>query len=321
MADVRFTRTHHTEAMSTAVTELSNMSQALVELVEKTSAGVVAVKSAPHRVTSGVAFRDDLIAVANHSLRREERISVQTDKGEQAIATVLGRDPSVDLAFLRVEGLHLTPLPLRNPASAKAGMLAAVVGLTIDAGASASLGVLGAVGGPRRSWRGGTLDEFLRLDVNLYPSQSGAAVVDSEGALIGMATPALLRHSAVALPPSTLNRVADELLKEGRIRRGYLGVGMQPVAIPPALQQEIQQQSESGLMILSVESESPAEKADWRLGDILVLLDGKPVTEIEELQTILRGDNVGQILSALLIRGGQKIDSQITVGERRPKGK
>src|SRR3954470_15129903 len=224
MADVLCRQPAQTEAMNAVSGDLSSLSQALVELVAKSATGVVAIKAAAYRTTSGVALPGNLIAAANHAVKGDSEIPLQTAGGAQSIGTVLGREPRLDVAILRTD-LPIEPLPSRDPASIKAGDLVSVVGLTIDAGPSASLGIMGAVGESRRTWRGGTLDHFFRLDVNLYPSQSGAAVVAADGALIGMATPALLRHSALAVPLTTLSRVAEELLRQGRIRRGYLGVG------------------------------------------------------------------------------------------------
>ena len=304
---------------STVIADLSAFSQGLADLVEKTATGVVAVKAAPHRVVSGLIIREDLVAVSNHTLRREDRIPIQTIDGTQALGTILGRDPTVDLAFLKVESGKLQPLTSADPASLKSGSLALVVGLTIDAGPSASLGILGAVGGTRRTWRGGTLDHFFRLDVNLYPSQSGAAVIDAEGHLIGLATPALLRHSAVAVPLVTLNRIADELLQQGRIRHGYLGVGLHPVEIPASLREKLGATAEVGLILLSVEPESPADKAGWLVGDILISLEGKPINDIDELQTALRGNTIGRGVRASLLRGGQLLETQVTVSERKRK--
>lgn len=304
---------------STVTADLSAFSKTLADLVERAALGVVAVKAAPYRVVSGLILREDLIAVSNHTLRREDRIPIQAADGTQAEATILGRDPSVDLGFLKLEGGKLKPLTGADPALLKAGTLAAVVGLTIDAGPSASLGILGAVGGTRRTWRGGTLDHFFRLDVNLYPSQSGAAVVNAEGHVIGLATPGLLRHSAVAVPLITLNRIAEELLQQGRIRHGYLGVGLHPVEVPASLRDK-GVSAESGLILLSVEPESAADTAGWVVGDILIAFDGKPIGDIDELQTALRGNTVGRSVKASLIRGGQLVDTQVTVSERATKG-
>jgi serine protease DegQ len=159
------------------------------------------------------------------------------------------------------------------------------------------------------------LDHFIRLDVNVYPSQVGAAVVDADGGLIGVATPGLLRHSSVAVPVTTLDRTADELLQQGRIRQGYLGVGLQPVAIPTALQEKIGGQK-SGLIVLSVEPDSPAEKARLQLGDTLISLNAKPVNDVDDLQNALHGDVVGQTVNMVLLRGGEPVETRITISER-----
>lgn len=309
----------HSEAMNSGIlNDLSGISQAVSDLVSRAAAGVVAVKAAPYRVVSGVVLHDNLIAVADHTLKREESVPVHNAAGEEHAATILGRDPSVDLAVLKAETLRVTPLPPADVAALKPGMLAAVVGRTVDVGPTASLGVLGAVGPTRRTWRGGTLDHFLRLDVNLYPSQAGAAVISAEGSLIGMATGALLRHSAVAVPVATLHRIADELIKEGRIRHGYLGVGLQPVAIQ-TLKRKVENAPATGLIVLSVEPDSPADRAGLQIGDILIALAGKPATDVDELQTALRGDVVGRTITASLIRAGEPLQAEITIAERGRK--
>lgn len=301
---------------TTAITDLSGLSHALVNLIQKTSSGVVAVRVAPHRVASGVSIRENLVAIADHTLRRNGQITISQVDGTEAKAAFLGRDPSIDIALLKVDDLKLQPLSSADPSTFRPGVLAAVVGLTMDVGPSASLGILGAVGGARHTWRGGLLDSFVRLDVNLYPSQSGAAVVNPEGQLIGLATPALLRHSAVAVPVATLNRVADELLREGRIRQGYLGIGLQQVNIPQNLREKLKAPAEWGLILLSVEPDSPAGRAKLQVGDILVALDERPVGDVDELQIILRGEIVGRTVTAVLLRGGEPIELSLTITER-----
>lgn len=302
---------------STQSNNLSSFSQALTELVSETASGVVAIKSAAYRVTSGVALGQDLVAVASHSLRREDRVPVIAASGE-ATGAILGRDPGIDLAILKVEGLNTRTLPKADATTLKAGMLAVVVGFTADVGVTASLGTLGAVGPERRIWRGGTLDHFLRLDANLYPSQSGAAVVTAEGQLIGMATPALSRHSTLIVPVSTIERIARELAEQGRIRHGYLGVGVQPVEIPENLRTKMSSES-TGLIVLSVETGSPAEKAGLQLGDILLTLNGKAMTDIGELHTALRGSIIDKQVEAIVLRGGTPVVVAVTVVERAKK--
>jgi S1-C subfamily serine protease len=238
--------------------------------------------------------------------------------GTQAHGAILGRDPAVDVAILQIAGGKLQAGIPEESSQLRAGALAVVVGRTLDAGLSASAGILGAAGGPRRTWRGGSLTQFLRLDVNLYPSQAGAAVVGATGRLIGMATGAMSRHSALAIPFETLNRVADELLKSGHIRQGYLGVSLQPVPIPAHLRSRASLASETGLMILSVEPDTGAEKAGLQLGDIVIAAGGESIGDTESLQALLRGDAVGAPIKLTLFHAGEVIEREVRVSDRGP---
>ncbi len=285
--------------------DLQGYSAAISGLVEKAGAHVAAIKSAPYRVTSGVVFGADLIAVNNHLLKREGKIPVQLPGGDAVEAAILGRDPALDVAILQVAGAQWNVPQTEEDASLKAGALAVVVGRTLDVGLSASVGILGAVGGPRRSWRGGELERFLRLDVNLYPSQAGAAVVSATGRFVGMATAAILRHSALAVPMGTLRSVAHELLTQGGIRQGYLGVGLQPVSIPEHLQSKSPLAGESGLMIVSIEQGSGAEKAGLQLGDILLAAGDTRLAQIDSLLSALRFPLPSESLQLTILRAGE----------------
>ncbi len=301
--------------------DLQGYSNSIAQTVEQSGRSVVAVKSAAYRVTSGVAFREDLVAVNNHILKREGPIAVQLPDGSQQEAAILGRDPGLDLAVLWLKDRKLEVLDPEPEDGQRAGALAIVVGRTIDSGLSASAGILGAVSGPRRTWRGGELHKFLRLDVNLYPSQAGAAVVSATGRFLGMATPALLRHSALAVPLETLNRIADELRREGRIRQGYLGVGLQPVAIPEHLRSKSAAAGESGLMVLSVEPGTGAEEAGVQLGDILIAFGDATLSDTETLMGALRGDAVGKPMKLTLIRAGNLMEVTVHVADKSGKRK
>lgn len=308
-----------TEAMSSTEFDLAGYSKAITAVVEKAGRSIVAVKSAAYRVASGVAFRENLIAVNNHALKREGAIPVHLPDGSEAEAAILGRDASIDVAVLSLRDKIVPVLEVENDTNLRAGALAIVVGRTLDAGLSASVGILGAVAEKRRTWRGGGLDKFLRLDVNFYPSQAGAAVVSATGKFIGMATPAMLRHSSLAIPLKTLNRVADELLREGRVRHGYLGVGLQPVAIPEHLRSKSPLAGEVGLMILSVEPGTGAEKVGLQLGDILVAANSTVLSALEILMSELSGETVGKVVKLTLLRAGNVIELEVPVSERGGK--
>jgi S1-C subfamily serine protease len=296
--------------------DLQSYSTAISGLVEKAGAYVAAIKSAPYRVTSGVIFREDLIAVNNHLLKREGKIPVHLPEGEAAEANIVGRDPAIDLAILQVPGAHWATPETEEDSALRAGALAVVVGRTLDAGLSASAGILGAVGGPRRSWRGGELDRFLRLDVNLYPSQAGAAVVSAAGRFVGMATPAILRHSALAVPMGTLHNVAQEMLSGGGIQQGYLGVGLQPVSLPEHLRSKSPLAGETGLMIVSIEPGTSAEKAGLQLGDIFIAVGGASLTHVESLMGALRGKSIGKPVLFSILRAGEVTSVEIEIVAR-----
>jgi len=296
--------------------DLENYSTAVTQLVENAGAFVVAVKSAAYRVSSGVIFRDNLIAVNNHALRREGSVPVQMPDGSEASAVILGRDAPVDEAILKVEGAK-RPAAAASDSAVVAGAFVAVVGRTLDCGLSASVGILGAVGGPRRTWRGEQLDRFLRLDVNSYPSQAGAAVVLGSGAFLGMATAAMLRHSTVAVPVATLDRIANELLSQGKIRQGYLGVGLQQVTVPEKLRAETGRAAVSGLMVLSIEPGTSAEEGGLELGDILVAAGDTLLEEPETLQGVLRGDAVGKPMKFTVLRAGRAVEIELRIAAQR----
>jgi S1-C subfamily serine protease len=299
--------------------DLEAYSRSIAHLVEEAGRSVVAIKPGAYRVVSGVGFRQDLIAVNNHQLKREGVVPVHLPDGTETQATILGRDPARDVAVLQTRDVKLEICAPEQEAGLKPGALAIVVGRTIDAGLSASVGVLGAVGGTRRTWRGGDLHHFLRLDVNLYPSQAGAAVVSAAGRFLGMATGAMLRHSALAIPPETLNQIADELLREGHIRQGYLGVGLQPVAIPEHLRSRSPFAGQTGLMVLSVEPGTGAEKAGLQLGDILIAAGGTTLSDTESLLALLRGEAIGKPMEIALLRAGDSVETEIQVSDRTAK--
>ena len=296
--------------------DLSGHSAALSKLVEETGRSVVAIEAATYRVTSGVAITGNLIVANDHAVRREGKIPIHLPSGERLEATILGRDPTLDLAILGLEGDVLTAVTPEESSEMKPGSLAIVTGRTIDAGLSASAGILGAVGPPRRSWRGGALDRFLRLDVTLYPSQAGAGVFSAKARFWGMATAALLRHSTLAVPFVTLNRVAQEILREGRIRHGYLGVGLQPIPLPERLRSQSPAGGEIGLMVISIEPDSPADQAGIQLGDILVAAGEKPLLDVDDLQAILRNDSIGKAVGFTILRAGSFVVTEILVVER-----
>lgn len=286
-------------------TELAAFSSELAAIVEKSAPSVVAVHARPRFSSSGVFWRPGVIVTAEHTIRREDEITVTLPDGSNAPATLAGSDPGTDLAVLKAE----FPAPLLKPAATGtvAGQIALTIGRSQDSGVNATMGIISAVSGDWRTWRGGRLDQYIRLDLTLYPGSSGGAVVNIAGETLGIATSALSRIAGVAIPTATINRVVDQILDRGRVSRGYLGVGLQPVELPD---------HQKALIVLSLAPEGPAASAGVLMGDILVSLAGSAVADTEDIQTTLESHPVGQAVEAGIVRGGVAQTISIVVGER-----
>jgi S1-C subfamily serine protease len=295
---------------------LIEISKELASAAERAGSSVVAVAGRPHGVSSGIHWKRDVVVTANHTIKRDQDILVMLADGRTLDATVAGRDSGTDIAVLKVDGLGDSPAKFAEPAQTRVGNLTLVLGRHRENGLMASLGAVSLVADSRRTWAGGTLDQYIRLDITLYPGSSGGSVVDVEGRIIGMVTAALSRVAPLTVPVSTVNRVTQTLLEKGRIPRGYLGVGLQPVAIPPEMKTKLSLNNASGIILLSVEPEGPADRAGMIVGDILISLEGKPVDQIDSLQSFLDADAVGKSRKIQAIRGGKLIDLSVTVGER-----
>ena len=297
------------------------LSTELAATAERAGRSVVAVNARWRNSSSGVIWRKGVIVTADHTIRREEEIRITLPDGHTAVAELAGRDPGTDLAVLKVDTSESPVVRATAPDSVKTGNLALAIGRSEQTGVNAAMGVVSNVSGPWHTWRGGKLDRFLRLDIGLYPGVSGAAVVDVEGKLIGIATAGLSRSSLLAIPATTIDRVTDELLRQGHIARGYLGVGLQPIPFPEHLRTKLKLGSayegrKAGLIVLSAEPDGPAGQAGVVIGDVLIALNGTPVAGTDDVQEFLAGEHVGKPLKASLVRGGQLMELTIMVGER-----
>jgi S1-C subfamily serine protease len=292
---------------------LSSFSAGLADLAEHAGQSAVAIE-ARHRIgSSGFLWKPGIIVTADHAIRREEDIPVILPDGRRATAQLAGRDPGTDIAVLRVDGATAPALATAPPP--RAGEIVLAVGRH-EPGLLAAFGIVSTAGGAWKTWRGGQFDTLLRLDIGAYPRSSGSAVVDTEGRLIGMLTGGLTRTAPVAIPVATIERIAGELAEHGRVARGYLGVGLQPIPFPPAFFKALNREQRSGLIVLSVEPDGPADKAGTQLGDVLAEVGGHPVTDTDDIQTALRG-KIGKDVAVVILRGGARTEISVRVGERR----
>lgn len=296
--------------------ELIELSNALAQATASAGASAVAVHTEARGSSSGVIWRPGIVVTAEHALRRDEEIQLTLPDGRVVAAELVGRDPSTDIGALKCPQATPSAAKLGEVASLKPGSLALVVGRTRASGPVAALAVVSLVATERRSWTGGSLAPYIRLDVGLQPTAAGGAVVNAEGRIVGIATPRFARFGAIAIPAPLINRVVDTLLQKGRIPRGYLGVGLQTVRLPEALRSALQRKEKTAAILLEVEPDGPAYKEGLVIGDILISLGGESVARFEDVQSHLRTENIGKSLAAKIVRGGAVQEVSIVVAER-----
>ncbi|MDX1613167.1 MAG: trypsin-like peptidase domain-containing protein [Candidatus Promineifilaceae bacterium] len=297
--------------MSNAMEQLS---AALAKSVAAAGPAVVQVNGRRRLPASGIVWTDEgVIVTANHVVRRDEKIRVGLSDGKSVQASLAGRDPSTDLAVLRVEATGLAAV---GPATetVQVGHLVLALGRP-GRTVQATLGIVSALGDAWRTSMGGHVDRYLQTDVVMYPGFSGGPLVDAAGQVVGLNSSALMRGVSLTVPLTTIDGVVDTLLAHGRMRRGYLGVSTQPVRLPGGMREELEQ--ETGLLVVSVEPDSPADQGGLLLGDTIVGLGGSNVRQHDDLLALLSGDLVGQKTPVQIVRGGTVTTVNVTVGERR----
>jgi S1-C subfamily serine protease len=293
---------------------LSSLSDALAAAVETAGPSIVRVEARRRLPASGIVWSaDGVIVTAHHVVEEDEVIGIGLADGRTVAATLVGRDPTTDIAVLRAQATGLKPPAWAGAENLKVGHLALALGRPVQ-NVMATLGIVSAL---KQDWRtpaGGQMDYYLQTDALMYPGFSGGPLVDVDGRFLGLNSSALLRGISLAVPTGTLQRVVAALLAHGHMRRGYLGVSAQAVRLPAGLAEQLSQ--ETGLLLGSVEAGSPAEQGGLFMGDTIVALDGQPVRHLDDLLGLLSGDRVGQSVAVRIVRGGQVLDVKVVVGEQ-----
>ena len=294
---------------------LESLSNELASAVAAGGRAVVAIHARRRIPASGVHWRPGVIVATNHTINRDENITVTMPDGTTAPVTLAGRDPSTDLAVLRLAGQSLGTAQLRLDSSPSVGEFVIALGRP-GPRLTASWGVVSSVAGAWRTWHGAEIDSLLRLDVSIYDGFSGGPLIDAAGRVLGINTSGLARGTPVTIPVATVERTVGELLERGAIRRAYLGIGTQPVRIPQSLARRLELTNTVGLMIASVEPGGPADRDGVMLGDVLLALDGAAVSDPTDVLAQLAGDRVEKPMAVRVIRGGELKTLQVTPGER-----
>lgn len=297
------------------MSELARFSDALAGAVSEAEQGVVRVEARRRLPASGILWSEDgLVVTAHHVVQREQNLRVGLASGDVLPAEFIGRDETTDLAVLQVSGSDLKPLAWSKEEAPSVGHLVLALGRP-GGEVMATLGIISASGDAWRTPAGGHLDRYLQTDVVMYPGFSGGPLIDAHGEGIGLNSSAMLRGVSMAVPYNSIQRVVDTLVEHGRVRRGYLGVGVQPVRLPKNVAEEIEQAT--GLLLVSVEPESPAERSGLVLGDVLISAAGEPVSQVDDLLGALSGERIDQELSFRLLRAGKLEQHQVRIGERQ----
>jgi S1-C subfamily serine protease len=292
------------------MTRLSDLSGEIAEMVARLAPSLVRVDARGGRPATGIIWADNLVLTADHVIEVDDNILV-TGAPTTVKASLLGRDRATDLALLRTEGLRGAPAPRGRSADVRTGHIVLALGGTIGE-QQVTMGIISGSSGEFRSWRGGQALLLFQTTAELLPGFSGGPLVDAQGRVIGVNSWNFGRSISRALPVDTAERVAESLRAHGRIRRAYLGVGVQPVRLTDALGTG----QESGLLVVTVEPGGPAGKAGLLQGDTLVTVDGDPLFgRLDALFAVLRSLDVDARHAFGVIRAGELKEVPVTLGE------
>ena len=284
-----------------------DVSKALVEGLKQAEASIVRVDGRRRYSLSGTVWSDNTIVTTSRAAERDDDIEV-TVAGKTYPATLIGRDPSTDLALLGVEATLGVPVWLESD-RLEVGQFALMAGRP-DEAIEASLGIIGALGGPWRTALGGRVARRIRPDARPFPGFFGGPLLTPAGEVLGINTAALTRGDVLTLPTETVRYVVETLQAHGRMRRGYLGVTGQPVKLQGALETGV------GLLLVGIEAGSPAAEAGLLVGDILLRVAGERVRHPAQLAARLGDEAIGQTLTLTFVRAGTLSELELTVAER-----
>lgn len=293
---------------------LVDFSQELANTIEHASQSVVSVLEGGRAGVSGTVWRKGIAIAVAHTIHGLDEVTIVLPSGAESKATVSGRDSGTDIAILQVSA-DVAPASLADDSKIRVGEMVLSIGRRGTEGPAASYGIVSAIGGPWRTSSGARVDRWFRLDLNPFPGFSGGPVINAAGAVLGIATSGRGRTAAV-VPGATVNRVVDQLLKYGHTVRGYIGVGLQPVAFPEDAWKALGIQSGRGLLITAIAPGSAAEEAKLTLGDVIVTVEGEVLRPGAGLQWLLDAETVGRSILIGVVRGGQLLNVPVTVREK-----
>lgn len=299
---------------------LREYSEALEVLAEATAKSVVRV--GPHGDwgwrgggTGFVSGPDGLIVTADHVVRRTRTPRISMIEGKSYEAKIIGRDPFTDVAVLKIDAPRLEPLPLGDSDRLKLGQLVIAVSNPRGVQPSVTAGIISGVGRSFQGWWGRTIEDTVISDIALYPGSSGGPLVNADGEVVGLNIATFPPARSISVPSRTVKSVTEQLVTEGRVRRAYLGIAGQPLPLTGRQAEKSGLKQESGVILYSVEDDSPADKAGLNIGDILVDFDGKKVEDLDDLHKSLGPNLIAKAVEVRIVRTGQLLTLKITPTE------
>jgi S1-C subfamily serine protease len=290
---------------------LSTLSTAMADAVAAAAPSVVQVQGR-RRPASGLVYGDAIVVTTMRAIGREDGLQVRRADGEARAAELAGWDPTTTLAVLRVPGLE-SPAAAPAPLPPRVGQLALAVGRSWSNVVSASAGIVAVIGGPLRTGHRRAIDQVFRTTAPMHDGFAGGAFIDTAGALLGIATSTAIRGTTVVIPASIAWTTVKAVLEHGSLKRGYVGIAGQPVALPEGQRGGGRDRA---LLVVAVTPGGPAASAGVLVGDLVTSLDGHGIASPEELFDLLLGDRVGRQVPLGVVRGGKPIEVPLTIGER-----
>jgi S1-C subfamily serine protease len=309
---------------------LVSFSEAIEDVADKVSQSVVSVRSRIRGNGSGVIWSTDgHIITCSHIVRGLDEAEVSLSNGKSYPAKVIGNDPYSDIALLKIEAndnksIPLKPIDIADSESLKAGQFILALANPYGEYPSITEGIItserSSIVGGGVGWWAGMLDSIVITDARLNPGYSGGPLVDVEGKMIGLNV-AYISSRGIAIRAGKVKNIADQLTKDGEIKKGYLGIITNTISLPAEVSAQLEPVQEEGLMVLSVEKDTPAKKSGLLIGDIIVRFDNEPVTNMHELRRqLLKQEVVGKSVNLTMLRGEKKMELTITPGEASRSG-
>ena len=288
---------------------LASLSEELAKVVQVAAPSAVRIDDGSRFTATGVIWTaDGVIVTTSHGVERDEDLAIELADGTRHTATLVGRDPSTDLAVLRVKAKGLPLVKRAQPEEVRVGHLVVALARPGSSDLQATIGIISA---RQDSQTSDHEEHVLYTDAVLYPGFSGGPLVNTDGRIVGLNNRMFGRGVGVALGIPIIARVADELLLHGRVRRGYLGIGAQPVVLEESRRKSSNLKQEQALLIVQVKSGSPAEQGGLMIGDILLSMNDQDVQDVDDLRRHLQA---GKKVTLRILRGGKTQTLSVKVG-------